>query len=190
MPVFITITVGISLSIDACAATVSSVCTYIEIKKRHIALMAAFFGVFQAGMVLAGSLLGSTIIRYIETWDHWIAFILLAGAGSKMIVEGIRNRKNAECEAKEGRPSIPTILALSFATSIDALGVGLSLGLVGINITETAILIGMITLFLSLAAGLIGKLIAHLIEGIAEILGGIVLWIIGLKILISHIFFS
>lgn len=187
MPLFLTLTVGISLSIDACAATVSTVCTYLAIKKRHILLMAGFFGAFQAGMVLGGNLLGSTMLIYIEAWDHWIAMALLAGAGSKMIAEGLRNRNNAECEAREGRPGLGTIITLAIATSIDALGVGLSLGIVGTHITQTAALIGSITFVLTLTAGLIGKIIAHLIEGTAEILGGLILWIIGIRILITHL---
>lgn len=141
------------------------------------------FGLFQFFMPLAGWLAGSTVVERIARYDHWVAFGLLAAIGGKMIWEGLEKEEATEKpDQTRGWP----LLLLSLATSIDALAVGFSFSLLNIPICFPATVIGAVC-FLMTAAGMIfGKTLAKLFGKKVEILGGLVLIGIGVKILIEH----
>jgi putative Mn2+ efflux pump MntP len=152
----------------------------------HALRLALFFGGFQALMPLLGWALGMTLEVYIASYDHWIAFILLMLIGGKMIYETF------ELKAVEDKPkdpsSIVVLLVLSIATSIDALVVGITLTLVTQSIFEAVAIIGVITFGICYLGWEIGKRVGHFFENKIEIVGGLVLIGIGLKILVSHLF--
>jgi putative Mn2+ efflux pump MntP len=181
---FITILfIALGLAMDAFAVSVVTGSVYRELHIRHALRMALFFGGFQAVMPLVGSLAGLGLKSYISPYDHWIAFGLLAFVGGKMIYEAFEI-KSAE---KNLDPSnLMILLALSVATSIDALAVGVTLSLLTSSIAFAVFVIGLITFGLSYAGVSIGKRFGHFFESKIEIVGGLVLIAIGLKILFSH----
>jgi putative Mn2+ efflux pump MntP len=143
------------------------------------------FGLFQAMMPVLGWLAGQSARQYIESWDHWAAFGLLAFVGGKAIYEAL-------CEQEdELNPSDPTrgmsLVLFSVATSIDALAVGLSLSLVGVNILFPALVIGIVTAAITCTGMLLGSRIGERLGSRLEIFGGLVLIGIGVKILLSHL---
>ncbi len=144
------------------------------------------FGVFQAGMTLLGWLAGKTIVNYIASVDHWVAFGLLLIVGLRMLRSGLRKEGDA--------PTIPdpsrgmTLVMLSIATSIDALAVGLSLALLSVNVFWAALLIGGVSALLTLAGLLLGNQLGIRFGKTMEIVGGIILIGIGLRVLITHLF--
>ena len=146
--------------------------------------LAGAFGLFQFVMPLAGWLAGSTVVDMIQAFDHWIAFALLALVGGKMIREGFEKEEDEEkADQTRGWP----LFLLSIATSIDALAVGFSFSLLKAPILFPAAIIGMIC-FLMTAVGMIfGKGLARIFGRKVEIVGGLVLIAIGVKILIEHI---
>jgi putative Mn2+ efflux pump MntP len=177
--------VAVGLAMDAFAISVVSGSVFKELHIRHALRMAFFFGAFQAVMPLIGYAAGQTFARYIENYDHWVAFGLLIVIGGKMIYEAF---KIEEVEKKPQDPSnLIVLLVLSIATSIDALAVGVTLSLVTDHIFVAVIIIGLITFSLSWAGYEIGKRIGHFFENKIEILGGLILIAIGLKILITHL---
>lgn len=169
---------------DAFAVSVTSGLT---IKKLHInnALkIATFFGMFQAIMPVIGWSAGLGFRGFISGVDHWIAFGLLSLIGFKMIFES----RAMDSDKKSTDPlNIYTLLILSVATSIDALAVGLSLSLLNISIINPSIIIGVTTFMFSFAGVYIGKRAGHFFEKKIETAGGIILIVIGVKILIEHL---
>lgn len=187
-----TLLIGLALSMDAFAVSVSaSICS--ASIPLLIGLRAAFFfGFFQWAMPIAGWLLGGAFRQLIQGYDHWIAFLLLAFVGGKMIWDGLRARDPASCpdpdeEKSHGIMKLNTLLLLSVATSIDALAIGLSYSIIGSPIIGPAFAIGAITFATSFAGIQFGKKLKTVLEEWAEILGGSVLLLIGLKILIEHL---
>ena len=182
---FLTIVaLGIGLAMDAFAVSVVTGSVYRELRIKHALRMALFFGGFQAVMPLVGSLAGLGLRGHIEAWDHWIAFGLLALVGGKMIYEAFQ----IESAEKNLDPSnLVILLTLSVATSIDALAVGFTLSLLTASLMMAVILIGLITFGLSYLGVTIGKRFGHFFESKIEILGGLILMAIGLKILIGHL---
>ncbi|MBL7214194.1 MAG: manganese efflux pump [Phycisphaerae bacterium] len=182
----ITITgIAVGLAMDAFAVSVVSGSVFKELHIRYALRMAFFFGAFQAIMPLLGYLAGNAFAEYIVNYDHWIAFGLLVLIGGKMIYEAFK------IKAVEKTPQNPSnlivLVALSIATSIDALAVGVTLSLVTHHIYAAVILIGAVTFALSYIGYEIGKKMGHFFENKIEILGGLILIAIGLKILIAHI---
>ena len=178
--------IGIGLSMDAFAVAICKGLGMERINKRDTLLLALFFGGFQALMPLTGYLLGSRFASYIERWDHWIAFVLLAFIGGNMIRE---SREQEEEETKHwGSIRYRELFTLAVATSIDALAVGITFALLpDVNVPLAVCLIG-ITTFLCSAAGLrVGNLFGLRYKAKAELAGGIILILIGLKILLEHL---
>jgi putative Mn2+ efflux pump MntP len=176
--------VALGLAMDAFAVSIVTGSVYRELHIRHALRMAVFFGGFQAVMPLVGSLAGLGLKTYISPYDHWIAFGLLAFVGGKMIYEAF------EIESAERNldPSnLMILLVLSVATSIDALAVGVTLSLLTSSIALAVLVIGLITFVLSYAGVTIGKRFGHFFESKIEIVGGLVLIAIGLKILLGHL---
>ena len=177
--------IGVGLAMDAFAVSVASGSVFKELHIRHALRMAFFFGAFQAVMPLLGYAAGNTFAEHIVSFDHWIAFGLLVLIGGKMIYEAF---KIEEVEKKPQNPSnLVVLVALSIATSIDALAVGVTLSVVTHHIYTSVILIGVITFALSYVGYEIGKKMGHFFENKIEILGGLILIAIGVKILISHL---
>ena len=175
---------GIGLSMDAFAV---SICKGLSTKKlqfKHYLIIGAWFGGFQALMPTIGYFLGSTFEQYITAFDHWVAFVLLAAIGANMIKESF-SREESETRASF---AFKTMLLLALATSIDALAVGITFALLpDVNVPLAVCLIG-ITTFLCSAAGLrVGNLFGLRYKAKAELAGGIILILIGLKILLEHL---
>lgn len=178
------VALGVGLAMDAFAVSVVTGSIYRELRIKHALRMALFFGGFQAVMPLIGSLAGLGLKGYVETWDHWIAFVLLALVGGKMIYEAFK----IESAEKNLDPSkLLILLTLSIATSIDALAVGFTLSLLTTSLALAVTIIGLITFGLSYLGVSIGKRFGHFFESKIEILGGLILIGIGLKIILEHV---
>jgi manganese efflux pump family protein len=178
------ILLAIGLSMDAVAVSVSSCITTREMKTRHALKMAFFFGAFQAFMPIIGWLAGIEFRNLIQNFDHWIAFGLLALIGGKMIFNSFK----INCETSPNNPmNLSALLALSIATSIDALAVGVSFGVLKINILTAISIIGFITFALSFIGAKIGKHLGCRFGSKIEFVGGVILVGIGAKILVEHL---
>jgi putative Mn2+ efflux pump MntP len=179
------IAIAIGLSMDAFAVSVVTGAAYKELHIRHTLRMAGFFGGFQAFMPAVGYLAGLTVRKYIEGFDHWIAFGILAGIGIKMIYESFKIKE----ERKALHPAnLAMLLALAVATSIDALAVGITLSLITHAIALAIVIIGVVTFGLSCVGVYIGKRFGHFFESGIEAIGGLVLVGLGLKIVLQHLF--
>ena len=177
--------IGVGLSMDAFAVAICKGLGMERINKRDALLLALFFGGFQALMPLTGYLLGSRFASYIERWDHWIAFVLLAFIGGNMIRE---SREQAEEETGHcGNISYRELFTLAVATSIDALAVGVSFAFLGVRIAPAVTLIGCTTFVLTLAGVWVGNLFGSRYKSRAELTGGVILILIGVKILLEHL---
>lgn len=183
--------IGVSLAMDAFAVSVTNGMTQTRSRFPHALASAASFGLFQGIMPFLGWALGSSFSARIEKIDHWIAFGLLAFIGIHMIVEAVRGD---ECQKGETAFSFKTLLVLSLATSIDALAVGVSFALTGTatlgGILFNCSVIAGVTLVLCLIGFYIGRRFGCLFKNKAEIAGGCILTLMGIKILIEHLFFS
>ena len=180
--------IAVGLSMDAFAV---SVCKGLGMKRLDMGqalVIALFFGGFQALMPLAGWALGSGFQSYIEPVDHWIAFALLAFIGGKMLYDAFHEEDGDEPVTGEAaRLDLKEILMLAIATSIDALAVGVSFAFLQVDIVPAISLIGVITLALSLVGVAVGHQFGARFEKPATIVGGVVLILIGLKILLEHL---
>jgi len=175
--------ISFGLATDAFAASISSGITINKMKIRHAMLIAAFFGGFQALMPILGWACGIWVESYVKAVDHWIAFVLLTGLGSKVIWDAFQ-----EDDQEEARDplNIYVLFIVAIATSIDALAVGVSMSFLGISIISPALIIGTITFVTSFAGVYIGDKLGHFFEKKLEIFGGLVLIGIGAKILIEQ----
>jgi len=171
---------------DAFAVSITGGIVASKVSLLYAFKIALTFAVFQMGMPWLGWLLGRSVSRYIAIYDHWIAFILLVVIGSRMIYESFQNGER-NCSINFDKISV--LIFLAIATSIDAFIAGVSLSILDINIIPVIIVIGLVTLFLSLIGVKIGKVLGFLVERYAELAGGIILIIIGIQILIQHIYF-
>lgn len=190
---FITILfIGIGLAMDASAVSLAKGMGLDKDQvKKYAFILALAFGLFQALMpaigYFAGShFAGSHFAEYIQSIDHWIAFILLSLIGINMIREGKEEKEN---EVKIHSIPFKDILLLAIATSIDALAVGVSFAFLKVNLFLAITTIGITTFILSFVCVLFGKKLGSLFEKYAEYLGGIILILLGIKILIEHLFF-
>lgn len=178
--------IAVGLSMDAFAV---SVCKGLSMKKctwRKSALVGAYFGIFQAGMPLAGFILGVQFRDVITSVDHWIAFILLGMIGGNMVREALGKDDGECCAEAEEALDMRTMLGLAVATSIDALAVGVTFAFLKVDIVPAVCFIGVITFTLSVAGVKIGNLFGTKYQAKAELLGGVILILMGLKILLEH----
>lgn len=178
---------AIALSMDAFAVAIcKGLCTE-KVKIKHMAITGAWFGGFQGLMPLIGFLLGSAFAKYIEPVDHWIAFLLLGLLGANMIKESFSKDEEA-CDVNSSSFGFKVMLVMAVATSIDALAVGITFALLpNVNIWVAIGSIGVITFILSAIGVKIGSVFGAKNKKYAELLGGIVLVLIGLKILLEHL---
>ena len=178
-----TLLIAVALAMDSFSVAIANGLATKKIKTANAIKIAAFFGFFQAIMPIIGWYAGAHILDLISEVDHWIAFILLAVIGSRMIYESIKKEPNSIISSL----SIKVLLILSIATSIDALAVGLSLYVLNISIITLAIVTGVITFTLSFFGVYIGSRFGYSLRNRIESLGGIILVIIGLRILLEHL---
>jgi manganese efflux pump family protein len=176
--------IALSMAMDAFAVCLGAGTTGVADGPRPKFRLAFHFGLFQFLMPLLGWFAGTTIERYIQAYDHWIAFALLAFVGGRMIWAGF----HPAGEEKKTDPSRGwTMVLLSIAVSIDALAVGLSLGVVGVFVWYPAIVIGVVTGILSLVGLQIGDRLGKKFGKVMEIIGGLVLIGIGIRIVVMHL---
>jgi putative Mn2+ efflux pump MntP len=184
MDAIVIVFIAFGLAMDAFAVSIASGVTIKHLRIRNAVTIATFFGSFQAFMPLIGWLAGLTLMDFISGVDHWIAFGLLNGIGLKMIYESC---KVGSIEREINPLSVFVLLILSVATSIDALAVGISLSFLKIAIAIPAIVIGIVTFLLTLLGVFVGNRFGHFFEKKIEIIGGLILMGIGIKILIEHL---
>ncbi len=174
--------IALGLAMDAFSV---SIVQGMEAKEHRVTnglVMAGSFGIFQSLMPIIGWIAGLQLIDLISGFDHWVAFILLAFVGGKMIY-GARSTQ----EKGSSRISASVLLVLSVATSIDALAVGLSFSLLSVNIAIPVLIIGAVAFMLSFVGFYFGSNIGRILENKIQIIGGLILIGIGIKILLEHI---
>lgn len=175
--------IAIGLAMDAFAV---SICKGLAMKKmnwKKAIIVGLYFGIFQALMPVIGYFLGTTFESLVTKVDHWIAFILLAFIGGKMLKEAFDNNSAGYNDSV----NFKTMVVLAIATSIDALAVGITFAFLQTNIVLAVILIGVVTFILSVIGVKIGNQFGIKYEKRAEIIGGIILILIGIKILLEHL---
>ena len=180
--------IAVGLSMDAFAVSVTNGLCYKNVKFCWTLSMGLCFGLFQGAMPTIGYFLGSTFADYISTFDHYIALILLCFIGGKMLIDGVK-RKDDDIKATGASIGLGILLVQGVATSIDALAVGVSFAMLpNVNIVTAAGFIALVTFVLSIAAVFVGKKFGNLLNNKAQIIGGLILIAIGIKIFIEHTF--
>lgn len=183
MDIFSMFFLAVGLAMDAFSVSITRG-MLLKCNFKYALTIALFFGGFQALMPVLGWLAGEQLAVVVELWAPWIAFLLLYLIGGKMIYEGLfQEEGEEECQIF----SIKDILILSVATSIDAFAVGVTFAFLNTPILLPILIIGLVTFGLSFLGVYIGKKVGHLFEGKIEILGGLILIGIGLKILMEHL---
>lgn len=175
---------ALALAMDAFAVALGTGAVLSRLTGRHLFRLGFHFGLFQALMPVIGWLAGLTIMQWVEAWDHWIAFSLLAIIGGRMIYEAFSDEEKTD--DRDPTKGLSLVL-LSIATSIDALAVGFSLSVIGVSIWMPALVIGLVAGVLTIVGMLLGGRIGDRWGSRVEILGGLVLIAIGAKILIEHL---
>ena len=174
---------------DAFAVAVCKGLSVYSLKPKHMLITGLWFGGFQGLMPLIGYLLGSTFEKYITPVDHWIAFILLGIIGINMIKEAFGKEDDCDCDGEwDSAFSVKTMFVMAVATSIDALAVGITFALLpDVNITAAVLFISVITFLLSCVGIKIGNVFGAKFKSKAELAGGIILILMGTKILFEHL---
>ena len=178
--------IAVGLSMDAFAVSICKGLSVRQLRPRHAIIAGAYFGGFQALMPVIGWLLGRQFEGLIKSIDHWIAFVLLALIGANMIREAVKNEEENLNDSFSPR----TMLPLAVATSIDALAVGVTFAFLDVDIVPAVFMIGVTTFVLSAIGVKIGNVFGAKYKSKAELVGGIVLVVMGVKILIEHLFFA
>ncbi|MRR56034.1 MAG: manganese efflux pump [Deltaproteobacteria bacterium] len=175
--------IALALAMDAFAVALAAGAVLQPLTRRHLFRLGFHFGLFQALMPIGGWLIGMSVQKWISAYDHWIAFVLLAFVGGRMILEAFDEKKEkAIIDPTRGL----TMVMLSVATSIDALAVGLSLAMLGVSVWRPATVIGIVAGVLTVLGMLLGRRLGDNWGKRVEIIGGVVLCMIGLKILLEH----
>ena len=179
---------GVGLSMDAFAVSVCKGLGMRKLDKKQALIICLYFGGFQALMPLIGWLLGSQFQQYITSIDHWIAFILLGFIGGKMMVEAVREWNEEETvEVMDAPIDHKNMFVLAVATSIDALAVGITFAFLNTPIIEAITIIGITTMVLSIIGVIVGNFFGSRYKSKAEFIGGLILVLLGLKILLEHL---
>jgi putative Mn2+ efflux pump MntP len=177
--------IAISLSADCFAVALSRSLARKDSSLSRLLPLPLLFGVFQSLMTLMGWLAGRTVVDIISAFDHWVAFGLLLFIGARMIWQSFRGGEGKS--AAKNTTGWLILITLSIATSIDALAVGLSFAFLSVNIAVAAITIGITALVITLIGSLLGKKVGVLAGERAETIGGIILILIGVRILLEHL---
>ena len=190
MDIITLLAISVALSMDAFSV---SICKGLATKKfsfKTAALCGLWFGGFQALMPVIGYYLGAQFEHFITNIDHWIAFGLLLLIGVNMIREALSEDDDDDCDDTCGCTGFKTMLMLAIATSIDALAVGVTFAFLKVNIWFSVMIIGITTFLFSFAGVRIGNIFGSRYSKVAEITGGVILILLGCKILVEHLFFS
>ncbi len=183
MEIYEILLIGIGLAMDAFAV---SICKGLSMKKmnwKNAVIIALYFGVFQALMPLIGYFLGMTFESIVTTFDHWVAFALLTLIGGGMIKESFDD----EDDKKNDKVDFKTMVVLAIATSIDALAIGITFAFFDVNIVLAVSIIGIITFIISVLGVKIGNRFGDKYQNKAQLMGGIILVLLGFKILLEHL---
>lgn len=180
-----TLLLAFGMSMDAFAASIGKGATLHKPKFSEAVRTGLIFGAIETLTPLVGWGLGMLASQFVLEWNHWIAFILLVFLGGRMIIEGFRGESDEACEAPR-RHGFWLLVTTAFATSLDAMAVGVGLAFLQVSIVTTALAIGCATFIMSTLGIMVGRFIGPLLGKRAEILGGIVLFGIGSEILWSH----
>ncbi len=175
--------IGVELSMDAFAVSIGKGLASPKVTLKHMVVAGAWFGGFQALMPTLGYLLGSSFSSYINPYDHWIAFVLLTLIGGNMLREAF----SKEEEEDNGSFGFKTMLIMAIATSIDALAAGVAFAMDDTPIVAAVISIGVITFLLSAVGVKLGRVVGDRFKSKAELIGGIMLIVMGIKILVEHL---
>lgn len=175
------------LSMDAMAVSAARGLAVRQIRARHVALVAGFFGGFQAFMPLLGYLLGHSVGKLIAAWDHWIILLVLGGIGGKMLWEAFHPEQDAEQPKEADAFGLKVMLLLAIATSIDALAAGFTLPLLGAPLGLSLAAIGVTTAVLSAIGLFAGHRFGAALGSRLDAVGGLVLIGIGVKTLLEHL---
>jgi putative Mn2+ efflux pump MntP len=186
MNIFLVLGIAFALAMDAFAVSLGISTALGETTKTQRLRLAFYFGFFQFLMPILGWSVGQSVQKYIQAFDHWVAFGLLLFIGGKMIYESFEFRKKGKKYDSDPTKGF-SLLLLSVATSLDALAVGLSFALLGVGIVYPAAVIGLVAFILTLLGMKMGALLGHLIKKRGELLGGIILILIGVVILFEHL---
>lgn len=185
MGIWETVFIALGLAMDCFAVSIGIGTSSAHKTLRSVLRLAFHFGLFQGGMALLGWLAGSQIVDLISEVDHWVAFTLLLWVGGRMIKESFaREKKTESMDPTRGG----SLVLLSIATSIDALAVGLSLAMIKGNVFNTTLIIALTSLLLTIAGYLLGNRLGERFGRRMELLGGILLIGIGIRIVVSHLF--
>ena len=176
---------AVGLSMDAFAVSICAGLTISDPILKNALIIGLYFGIFQAGMPFIGYLAASAFTDSIIGYNHWIAFILLAFLGGKMILESFRQDGEVKHKINEFSASLAQMLPLAIATSIDALAVGLSFALLQVAIIPAVLFIGIVTFIISMIGVKIGNVFGTRFESKAMLAGGVILVLIGLNILLG-----
>ena len=187
MGIFTTFLIGFALAMDAFAVSITKGITFRKIDTYISFKIAFFFGLFQGLMPLIGWSVGIKFQSYITAIDHWIALFLLSFIGIKMILEAYEDSRNPELSVTcDGELDNKELIILSIATSIDALTVGISFAFLNVDIIPLCLSIGIITSILCFIGVMIGTFLGPLFKNYSQIIGGIILILIGINILNEH----
>lgn len=174
--------IAVGLSMDAFAVSICKGLSMSTMSWRRAAVAGLWFGGFQALMPLVGYFVGVQFAGLIADFDHWIAFALLVLIGVQMIVESRKNNEKCDCDF-----SFRSMLLLSLATSIDALAVGVSFAFLDVDIWRAVAVIGVVTFLFSVAGVKVGNMFGAKYKSGSELIGGLILIVIGIKILLEHL---
>ncbi len=177
---------AVALSMDAFAVSMCKGLGMRTLNRRNALMIGLFFGGFQALMALIGWLLGSQFAQMIQSVDHWIVFFLLGGIGGKMIWDAF-HEEEADASADPDRLDYRELTVLAVATSIDALAVGISFAFLEVRVVPSVLLIGLVTFLLCVGGVRIGHRFGARYSGRATLCGGVILILIGLRILLEHL---
>ncbi len=178
--------IAVGLSMDAMAVSIGTSAILRGVTPRQVFRLSFHFGLFQALMPVIGWALGSLAAVYIRSFDHWVAFALLSVVGGKAVWEALRGGEDGESRGGDPTRGM-SLVVLSLATSMDAMAVGLSFAMLGINVFYPALVIGVIAGCLTLFGMVFGGWLGARFGRVMEVLGGLVLIGIGLKILVDHV---
>ena len=179
---------AVGLSMDAFSVAVCKGLSVCQIRKKQILTVGLYFGFFQGFMPLVGYLLGTGFQEKIQSIDHWIAFILLGFIGGKMILEAVKEWNEEDIvEVKDQPLDHRNMFVLAVATSIDALAVGITFAFLDTPILEAITIIGITTMIISIVGVVIGNYFGGKYKHKAELVGGIILVLLGVRILIQHL---
>ncbi|MDP2849493.1 MAG: manganese efflux pump MntP family protein [Sulfuricurvum sp.] len=174
---------AIALAMDSVAVSIAIGSKYKDLLISKALFAAAVFGFFQGAMPIAGYFIGISFAEYVQSFDHWIAFVLLVGLGGKMLYEAYQN----EFDNEVNDLSTKALITLGIATSIDAMAIGVTFAFLQTDIYTAASVIALVTFVLCIAAVYIGKKLGSLLESKAEMVGGVILIGLGFKILLEHL---